>query len=248
MKPAPLFKPSGRLFGACLYAMTFAAPVFADGPENDPLIGVTVPAVRTKAVADPKIMFERSSVVGIDNAVNAYNVPVSDPSGIVSCYDLVISLAPTSTGLPPTKATVSSVACPVAQSGGIVAGTYTDAPYTGSCVVSNFVLQDGRTESLFKCVSDSGYDLQITVVSGTVDPMHPYYAQLSAAGIDQRPDVNNYIWGVTTALEAYPSDRLGNCSGFVVNQPVGAQQAGNSIMLSTFSKAGVFYCAPVIKQ
>jgi len=85
--------------------------------RNVPLImvGVLLPVIvyADAAVPNPKLMFENSNIVGIDNAVNAYSVPISNSKGVISYYDLAIDFTPNANGSVPTTANVTFVPSPV---------------------------------------------------------------------------------------------------------------------------------------
>jgi hypothetical protein len=92
------------------------------------------PVVHSTAVAsipaNPKVMFERSNIVGTDNTINAYNVPVTSSNGTVIYYDLAISLTALGSGTPSKSASVAYVKSPVVKQGGIVAGTYSGLKFS----------------------------------------------------------------------------------------------------------------------
>jgi len=212
--------------------------------RNVPLImvGVLLPVIvyADAAVPNPKLMFENSNIVGIDNAVNAYSVPISNSKGVISYYDLAIDFTPNANGSVPTTANVTFVPSPVVSAKSVVAGNYNDTPATGTCTVTNAALQIGRTESLFNCTDDYGNSLAITVVNGAINTGHPFYQQLHYAGIDKRTDQADYYWGMHTGGGGY---NLGGCKSFANSAIVGVQQIGSTIMLSAFDpNAGNFNC------
>ncbi len=241
------------LFYASVLSLLALLPAAA---QTDPQIGADplyntltgTPLAAAVAVPNPKLMFERSTVLGTDNTVNAYGVPVTNSTGTIQYFDLVVSFTAATNGTPPTTATVTAVPSPKATTRGIIPGNYNTKPlYAGICKVTKFALQSGRTQSQSDCVSDNGYPLQVEVVTGKIDTTHPYYAQLHAAGIDLRGDVGNYDWGVVTN----GSYSLGNCGYYSTNRLVGAQQNGNDIVLSLFYQTGAtnaFLCGSTLHK
>lgn len=223
----------GRTFGVGLFTLALSA--LADLTVSGTASGAT-PA------AAPKLMFDKSNLVGIDNAVKAYGVPVTNAGGVVIYYDLTIGFTPAGDGNVPTTAKVTAARSPVVSTRGIVAGQYNDAPgFNASCTVTNYAPQTGRTQSFVICLDDAGRRLDITLVNGAVNTGHPYYAQLHNAGIDRRTDVANYIWGIPT-LPSY-NGQLGGCGYFDrISHVVGAQQVGTMLRLSLFDPSGNFAC------
>lgn len=197
------------------------------------------------AVPDPKLMFERSSVVGNDNAINAYGVPISNASGVIKYYDVTVTFTATGNGSVPTMATVTGVPSPIVGATSIVAGNYKAASaYKASCAVTNNALQTGgRTQSLLKCTDDNLQYVEITLVNGAVDGNHPFYTNLQSVGIDKRADKGNYIWGLVTAPPGWHS--LGGCS-FMQGNAIGAQQVGKELRLSIFPAYSGFKCTGVL--
>lgn len=234
MKRCPLVRIPAQLLGSSLSALALLA--LAPAPAWCQSVSAAV-----AAVPNPKIMFERSSLVGIDNAIIAYGVPISVSDKVINCYDVTVAFTATGNGSVPTTAKVSGVPCPVVSPRGIVAGAYTDAPaYKASCLVTNYALQIGRTEAIIKCTEDYGYHTEITLVNGAIDKDHPFYANLVAAKIDKRTDTANFVWGLVTVAGGVSN--LGGCGSFAQGRPVGAQQVGNEIRLWLFDTGGNIVC------
>ena len=205
------------------------------------------PESTAAAVPNPKLMFERSNVVGIDNVVNAYSVPVTDSSGTVKYWDITITFTPDPDGVVPASATVTKIPSPIVTSRPVVQGNYIAVTPKGKCTVTNYALQSGRKESLFQCIDDNGYSFQMAVLTGAVNSTHPYYAQLSYAKIDKRPDVKNYFWGIVTN-QHFSVSFLSGCGYVVGGFPVGAQQVGTQLVLSLFGTNGSFVCTSTMTK
>ncbi|MGQ0618572.1 MAG: hypothetical protein ACT4QA_01440 [Panacagrimonas sp.] len=236
-------------------ALILAAGTAAATPDpyydENGLPRVNLMGTNTVAAANPKLMFSRGTVLGVDNNVHAFTVPVTNSSGQVVNYDLVIELTPATNGIPPTSARVTAVRSPTVVTGALVAGTYNDRPLDATCNVTNVALPSGRTQTLIKCNPDgTAVNVELTVVTGAVDGTHPYFTQLSGADIHQRPDVNNYFWGITTA----GFGALGGCTfntpggGINTGQIVSAQRNGNRIVLGAYRTNGFLDCAPAITK
>ncbi len=193
------------------------------------------------AQTNPRIMLEKSASYSLDNKVRAFKVPVTDSNGVIKYYDITVTLGVSTTGIVNSTAAVTATASPSVTTGVIVPGTYKASDGT-TCTVNNITLQNGRIESFFSCLDNgNGAAHQLAVVTGSVSTGHPFLDALVAAGIDVRPGVTAYTWGLTTN----GTFSVGTCGNFGQDWPVGAQTDGSHLTLSIFNyyKPGAFRCS-----
>jgi hypothetical protein len=200
------------------------------------------------AQANPRMMLEKSQSYALDNNVRAFQVPVTDSAGVVKFYDITVTLGVSATGVPISTASVTATRSPAVSTGVIVPGTYLATDGT-RCVVTNITLTNGRIQSFFSCLDNGVSTLphQLSVATGPVSAGHPFLDALLAAGINLRPDVNTYTWGLTTN----GTFSVGTCGNFGPGWPIGAKTNGNQLILSVFNyfKPGAFRCsATFMKQ
>jgi hypothetical protein len=199
--------------------------------------------------ANPSVMFNKASVVGLENSIYADSVPVTDVDGKVIYWDINIVFTPDDSGAIVPTATVVSEASPKVSGKAPKAGRYTiksgnSSGYIDYCDVTTAALANGRTQASFACFNHYwNYSFELSAVTGNVNASHPYYTQLKAAGIDKRGDVGNYIWGIATSRNG---SYLGACGAYDVNDPIGVQQVNNTIVVSLFSNKGVLSCTSTV--
>ncbi|NOT55024.1 MAG: hypothetical protein HOP18_10495 [Deltaproteobacteria bacterium] len=192
--------------------------------------------------ANPRIMLEKSQSHALDNKVRAFRVPVTNSTGVVTYYDVTVTLGVGTTGVVSPTAAVTATRSLSVTTGVIPPGTYVATDGT-RCVVTNFTLTNGRIQSFFSCNDNGagGAPHQLSIATGLVSAGHPFLTDLIEAGIHVRPDVNTYTWGLTTngALN------IGTCNGFSTGYPIGAKTNGNQLILSLFyqSAPSGFYCS-----
>jgi hypothetical protein len=100
-------------------------------------------------------------------------------------------------------------------------------------------LTNGRIQSFFSGLDngDSTLPHQLSVATGPVSAGHPFLDALLAAGINVRPDVNTYTWGLLTN----GNFSVGTCGGYGPGYQIGAKTNGNQLILSVFN--GQFRCS-----
>ena len=184
--------------------------------------------------ATPRVMLEKSASYALDNQVRAFRVPTIDINGKLKYYDVTITLEVGTDGKLLPTADVASKLAPNVISGAMIPGVYTqDNNIRYTCTVSNANLSNGRVQSFFSC---TGYyaNFQFSVVTGKVAAGHPYLAELLAAGVNARSDVNTQAWGVITS--AFFS--MNGCVDKTYNAktPVGARTDGKHIIISLYTK------------
>lgn len=237
------------LFASVVLLVSLTASATPD-PYYDEAGQPLGPITKAAAAANPKLMFGRASIIGIDNDISVFGVPISNSSGKIVLYDLVISFTPNSNGAPPKKAAVTAVRSPLVSSRAVVAGSYDARPSDATCTVTNLALASGRTQTQLKCDADGEQvqNVELSVVTGAVDSSHPYFPSLKEAAVDKRPDVGNYFWGQVTV----GSGKISGCSiqnGRTANGTVvGAQQSGNQILLTFLATNGNFVCMPTLTR
>ncbi|MGQ0618498.1 MAG: hypothetical protein ACT4QA_01055 [Panacagrimonas sp.] len=214
------------------------------------MLGALAPLAEVQAQAtEPGALFQHGTIYGIGNQIYAYRVPVRLANGRIAYQDFVIDIAKNANGRLLPRASVVIEPSPRVDTRAAVPGRYRTVQ-GGTCVVDNFVLANARTQTRLQCVTDSddadepGKPLTINVATGVIGPGHPYEANLKDAEIDQRPDVDNFFWGLVTLPTNSQFDTLGGCRNFdVLRYPVGLQQVGSTIMLSVFGTSGDFACS-----
>ncbi len=179
--------------------------------------------------ATPSIMLEKSQSYALDNYVRAFRVPTTNSNGTIQYYDVTITLGVGTDGKPNPVANVSASLSPVVTTGVIVPGTY-KATDGATCKVTNMTLTNGRIQSFFTCTQKNAVAFELSVATGPVTAGHPYLTQLVTAGIDKRPDVGTYTWGLTTN----GTFSVGTCGNFGIRWPVGAKTNGSQLILSIF--------------
>ncbi len=192
------------------------------------------------AQPNPRIMLEKSQSHALDNKVRAFRVPVTNSAGVVTYYDVTVTLGVSTTGVVSPTAAVTATRSPSVTTGVIVPGTYVATGGATRCVVTNMTLTNGRIQSFFAC-NDAGRLHQLSLATGLISAGHPYRTELVAAGIHTRPDVNTYTWGLIT--NGYFS--VGTCGdpNYGIGLPVGAKTNGSQLILSFFNFApGQFLC------
>lgn len=202
----------------------------------------------TTEAANPSVMFNKASVVGLANRIYTDSVPVTDADGNVKYWDITIDFTPDANGNIVPTATVTAEPSPqvrkVPKAGRYTIPNGNISSYTDRCDVTTAALANGRTLASFACFNDyNNYSFELSAVTGKVNASHPYYVQLQAAGIDKRGDVNNYIWGVATSRN---SSYLGECGTYDVNDPIALQQVNNTIVITLFAKTGAFTCTSTL--
>jgi hypothetical protein len=189
--------------------------------------------------ANPRIMLEKSASYELDNKVRAFRVPVTNSAGVVTYFDITVTLGVSTTGVvSPTAAVIATKSLEVTTRV-IPPGTYVATDGT-RCVVTNFTLTNGRIQSFFSC-NDGGRLHQLSLATGLISAGHPYLTQLVAAGIHTHPDVNTYTWGLTTN----GTFGVGTCGNYGDGYPVGAKTNGSQLILSIFNywAPGAFQCS-----
>ncbi|CAK0776837.1 exported hypothetical protein [Gammaproteobacteria bacterium] len=190
-----------------------------------------------------EILFQGTRLIGQRNAIEVQTLPVADSNGNIKYYDVGIIFTPNANGSMPTSATVSATP----SQGIVLPGKYAAiSPSTGVCTVTNIVLANARTESMFSCVSDQGNTFEIAVETGAVNSKHTFWRNLhnSNVSINARSDVRDYSWGVIAGSNATSGDTLSGCGSFRLAVPniIGAQVVGTQLLLSLFDGYGDFVC------
>jgi hypothetical protein len=192
---------------------------------------------------NPGLRLQYSEITGIEDKVYIFGVPTTDSAGRRRSFDVVIDLTAMSDGTPATSALVTSRLSPTPPlSPKIVPGAY-KSNREGTCTITNFALRSGRTQSQMRCLADAGSAFEITLVTGGISAGHPFETQLKAAGINTRPDVTSYIWGLVTLGVV---GNFGGCGTMYGGSIIGGQQAGNNLTLSLFNTAGEFKCSTTL--
>jgi hypothetical protein len=195
------------------------------------------------AQSNPRIMLEKSQSYALDNKVRAFRVPVTNSAGVVTYYDVTVTLGVSTTGVVIPTATVTATRSPSVTTGVVPPGTYRAADGT-TCRVTNLTLTNGRIQSFFSCFEDglASQPFELSVANGPISTGHPYLTQLVKAGIHTHPDVNTYTWGLVTNGGAR---KVVNCGYLYTGRPVGIKTNGSQLIVSLFTQSapGTFLCS-----
>lgn len=205
-----------------------------------PLLAILLPSVAAGQV-NPRIMLEKSQSHALDNKVRAFRAPVTNSAGVVTYYDVTVTLGVSTTGIVNPTAAVTATRSPSVTTGVVAPGTYRAADGT-RCVVTNFTLTNGRIQSFFSCFDDGVDAFELSVATGPISAGHPYLTQLFNAGIHTHPDVNTYTWGLVTN-GGYRT--IVNCGYLHTGRPVGVKTNGSQLIVSLFNSSapGAFLCS-----
>jgi hypothetical protein len=203
------------------------------------ILSVLIPLAAEAAT--PTALLQNSSLFAVKRNIFAFRVPTTDINGKVQYFDIKVKTFVNPDGTFDPIADVIASPSLVVKTGVIQPGTYQSLNGMTTCTVTNVTLTSGRIQSFLNCDFNSGNFFTLSVATGLVSDGHPFQTELVAAGIDQKPDMDTYTWGLATDSDS--TKFVGNCN-FPLGYIVGAKTNGNQLVLSRFApNTGVFSCS-----
>lgn len=206
---------------------------------------ILIPAVSQAQELEPSVRLEKSASYIFSNKIRAFRVPTIDIEGKVRFFDVAVDLIVNPDGTLGSTADVAFSFSPVVATSLIRGGTYKSSSENAACTVNNLTLVGGRIQSFFEC--DTGGSFTMSLANGLISSGHPFETELVNSGIDKKPDVNTFTWGIVTDVSDASPD-IGSCR-FFKGYRVGAKTNGNLLILSLFHpSSGEFRCSGTMNR